>query len=272
MQCRYCRAWNSDEEHRCVRCGRRLHLANARPAPDTYPIQTATAPAMAEMARSAQGPQASEGVVEPQPTRVVYQRPLFREMHPVMTIPLLPPEEPKERRKSSRPARSRLRRPHPDQQALDLTSPRVRTSLQAVLYCDAPVALPLHRFLAAALDLSMVLIALGLFLLTFQLAGGVVVLNKQTIPMFAGIAAILGFFYQLLFCMASGDTPGMRWTQLQTLNFDGNPPGREQRAYRLLASYLSIVSAGLGIIWALVDEEKLAWHDHISKTFPSPHG
>jgi len=24
------------------------------------------------------------------------------------------------------------------------------------------------------------------------------------------------------------------------------------------------------LVWALVDEENLTWHDHISKTFPTP--
>jgi hypothetical protein len=39
---------------------------------------------------------------------------------------------------------------------------------------------------------------------------------------------------------------------------------------RQLASVLSLISAGLGLVWALVDEENLTWHDHISKTFPTP--
>jgi hypothetical protein len=26
----------------------------------------------------------------------------------------------------------------------------------------------------------------------------------------------------------------------------------------------------LGIVWALLDEEHLTWHDHISKVFPTP--
>jgi len=32
---------------------------------------------------------------------------------------------------------------------------------------------------------------------------------------------------------------------------------------------LSLCSLGLGLVWALVDEESLTWHDHISKTFPT---
>ena len=126
--------------------------------------------------------------------------------------------------------------------------------------------------MAAALDMSLVVAALGVFLLTFHLAGGAVVLNQQTVPFFLGVAGLLGVLYRFLFCLGGGDTAGYRWTQLRLLNFDGQAPSREQRLSRLGSSFLSVFSAGLGLMWALVDEESLTWHDHISKTFPTPYG
>jgi uncharacterized RDD family membrane protein YckC len=62
----------------------------------------------------------------------------------------------------------------------------------------------------------------------------------------------------------------MRFAGLHLVDFDGRAPSREQRLLRQLVTLLSTLSAGLGLIWALVDEENLTWHDHISKTFPSP--
>jgi len=47
--------------------------------------------------------------------------------------------------------------------------------VEAVIYCDAPVALPVHRLMAAAFDASMILIALGVFLAIFFLSGGQIV-------------------------------------------------------------------------------------------------
>ena len=41
------------------------------------------------------------------------------------------------------------------------------------------------------------------------------------------------------------------------------------RIVRQFAGILSLASAGVGLLWALVDEESLTWHDHISKTFPT---
>ncbi len=78
------------------------------------------------------------------------------------------------------------------------------------------------------------------------------------------------FLYRVLWCLGGGDTPGMRFAGLRLVDFDGRRPEREQRTIRLAASLLSIISAGLGLVWALVDEESLTWHDHISKTFPTP--
>ena len=56
-----------------------------------------------------------------------------------------------------------------------------------------------------------------------------------------------------------------------TVRADGRNPNREQRVYRMAAGCLSVMAAGLGLMWALVDEESLTWHDHISKTFPTPY-
>jgi uncharacterized RDD family membrane protein YckC len=261
MECRYCRAWNDEAEHRCARCGRRLHLAGGRPALEPYPIQTATAPALLEMRESPVPRTATE---PPEAPRPVYQRTLFREMP--QALPALP--EPTVRRPVRSRAARRGRRTYQGQGAFDFTA----EPDGGVIYCDAPVALPVHRAMAAGLDSSLVLAAFGIFLVIFHLAGGTVVLNKETIPSFVGVAVLFWALYCLLFCLSGGDTAGYRWTQLRLLNFDGQPPTREQRMVRFGASLLSLLSAGLGLLWALVDEETLTWHDHISETFPTPYG
>ncbi len=172
--------------------------------------------------------------------------------------------------RSARVSRPRPRRSNSRQQSLRLQPDTLDTNVEAVIYCDAPVALPSHRVMATALDISIVVIALGIFLLTFHAAGGEVVLNRETIPFFGLIGVVFALFYHLLFCISGGDTAGMRWTQLRLVNFDGQIPDREQRIQRLAGTCVSILSAGLGLLWALVDEESLTWHDHMSKTFPSP--
>jgi uncharacterized RDD family membrane protein YckC len=268
MHCRYCRSWNPEDEHRCVRCGRRLHLANARPALETYPIQTATAPDLSRLSRTMQA-DAPQPVVEPQPPRLTYQRPLFQEMQHVMKIPVLPAAEPRDS-KPRTPRPRPARRAHADQQLLDFNGSKVRTSLEAVIYCDNPVASPVHRLIGAVLDISLVLIGLGVFIAIFQFAGGPIALSWGTLPVMALVVAGVCFFYDLLFSIAGGDTPGASWARLRVVNYDGQPPTRDQRIYRVLASYLSVAAAGMGVLWSLVDEESLTWHDHMTRTFPTP--
>jgi uncharacterized RDD family membrane protein YckC len=178
------------------------------------------------------------------------------------------------------PARPAARRPSAaaksaDQPTLDFLpaahqSPRtLRTRAPAVIYCEAPVATPAHRAVAAALDLALALIGYALFLGTFWFCGGEFVLSKATLPLYAGAFVLIAMFYHLLWVLASGETPGMQWTQLRLVNFDGFPAERHERFTRYLGASLSFAAAGLGLMWALVDEESLTWQDHISKTFPT---
>jgi len=286
MQCVHCRAWNEEEERRCARCGRRLHASALRPALDTYPLTGATAPALEALEGGR--PQEAASASPPVPARGDYQPWLFRDPSlgaKVVPIPTLTPRpHPGGERKArvqgaSRPADSRrnaaARRVVDSQQSLDFRAGAAHDhslgmEVEAVIYCDAPVALPVHRLMAAVADASMVAIALGLFLAVFSLSGGRIVFTKVSALLFLGVAAAVGFLYRLLWCLGDGDTPGMHFVGLRLVDFDGRQPARDQRLVRLVASILSLASAGLGLLWALVDEENLTWHDHISKTFPTP--
>jgi uncharacterized RDD family membrane protein YckC len=207
-----------------------------------------------------------------------YQPSLFRDVLggskviPIPTLtPLRVPSEHEPRRAPPRQTGRQPRRPVGAQQSLEFSDPRnvgFAPSNEQIV-CDAPVASPVHRLLSAAFDASMIMIAVGLFLAVFVLAGGGLVLNRQTIPLLAGVVVVIALFYRFLWCIAGGDTPGMRFAGLRLVDFDGRAPDRDQRGVRQVASLLSIGSAGLGLVWALVDEENLTWHDHISKTFPT---
>ena len=216
--------------------------------------------------------------------RLSYQPSLFREgpgAPKVIPIPTLTPTHPLSReshsirrvqtRTAARPRRSSSGLGD-SQQALEFQEGEAAGDAQAdLIYCDAPVALPVHRLLAAAVDTAMVLIGLGLFLLIFFLGGDLAV-NRQTLPFLIAVGAVIALFYRSLWYFGNGDTPGMRFAGLRLVDFDGRRPDREQRGMRQVAGLLSLLAAGLGLVWALVDEESLTWHDHISKTFPTPGG
>ncbi len=209
------------------------------------------------------------------------QTSLFQD-RPGNVIAMPPREEAKPRVRADAPTRApkpatRRAKPVPEGQGtLDFLPPapakprRLGTTVDAVIYCEAPVATTLHRAVASALDWSMVLLGYGLLLLVFYLLGGRFDLTKSNAMVFGAILVVMGFTYGFLFAWSGAETPGMRWTQLRLTTFDGFPPERRQRLARFLASCLSRVTL-LGLLWSLADEESLTWHDHISRTFPTPH-
>jgi uncharacterized RDD family membrane protein YckC len=268
MECRYCRATNAEDDHRCHHCGRRLRMTPAWPgASEVQASRQSPVPV------SAIPEYAPERPAEHAPARrpVVWQPSLFssREMPRVVPFESIAPAPPAPRVQRNTPVRPRTRKPHPGQGLLDLAPSDL--AVETVIYCDAPVALPVHRVLAVALDTSMVAVALGLFLLTFRLICGDILLNNRAIALYLGIAVVFAILYKVLWALADGDSVGLRWAHLKLVNFDGQPPDREQRIYRLASSFLSLLAVGLGLLWALADEESLTWHDHISRTFPTPH-
>jgi uncharacterized RDD family membrane protein YckC len=196
----------------------------------------------------------------------------------VIPIPTLTPLRPYNRetaprRPASRSAApARLHRSSDFQQKLGFhdADGEVRVQPGESIVCDAPVADPIHRLVAASVDGSLILVAVGVFLGIFFFSGGQVSLDRQALSFIVGVTAVIALFYRALWCLANGDTPGMRFAGLRLVDFDGRRPDREQRGVRQVAGLLSLLSAGLGLVWALVDEEKLTWHDHISKTFPTP--
>ncbi|HYL35578.1 MAG TPA: RDD family protein [Bryobacteraceae bacterium] len=270
MECRYCQTSNSEDDHRCRRCGRRLRM--------TPPyMRTAAAPALQhEMSERAAPGRPTIASPAPEARPATYQPSLFTSREFPRVVPfesIAPPGsvEPATRKSASSPSRQRPRKVIAGQQNLEF-SPRARSARvpEGAIYCDAPVAVTAHRMIAAALDGSVVLISLALFGLVFYLAGGQIVLNAKTAPLFIAVVAALIALYRLLWCFAETDSPGMRWAHLALINFDGQTPGRRQRMSRAAAGFLSLAAGGLGLLWALVDEETLTWHDHISKTFPTP--
>ncbi|HUB78963.1 MAG TPA: RDD family protein [Bryobacteraceae bacterium] len=144
------------------------------------------------------------------------------------------------------------------------------TTVDGVIYCEAPVATPLHRSLAATIDLAMIFVAYGLFLLTFVLCRGEIAVTRQSLIVFGAMWGVIAATYGLFWTVAGTETVGMRATHLRLITFDGFTPEPRQRAARLVGTCLSFFSV-LGILWSLADEEGLGWQDHISRTFPTAH-
>ena len=145
----------------------------------------------------------------------------------------------------------------------------LKTDVPAQIYCNRPVATPTHRFVAGSMDAAMVLMGFGLFVGTTELLGGSFGTGKLFWALMALSFVLVAVFYGLVFAVTGRETAGMHWTDLQLITFDGFPLDGRSRAARVAATWLSFCSGGLGLVWALADEETLTWQDHISKTFPT---
>src|SRR5580658_795204 len=80
------------------------------------------------------------------------------------------------------------------------------------------------------------------------------------------VAVLLWAVYEFLFVVYTGSTPGLRAAGLHLAAFDGTPLNRRLRRWRVLASFLSGLSAGLGYFWCFLDQNGLCWHDRITRT------
>ncbi len=144
------------------------------------------------------------------------------------------------------------------------------TLVDASVWCNAPVAIAPRRIVACLADTALCGAGFGVFLATLYLTGVPLLTGKAALLTYS--SAFLGVFllYRLIYCFVQADSIGLQFSGLRLLNFDGQQPSQHQRLLRIGGGVVSVISAGMGLAWTAVDEERLSWHDHISETFPTP--
>jgi uncharacterized RDD family membrane protein YckC len=127
-----------------------------------------------------------------------------------------------------------------------------------------------RRIAASAIDAALVMSAFAAFAYVFFR------INAELPPLgkMAGTGALLiGMMwsaYQYLLLVYSGTTPGLKLAKLELHRFDGSPVPLRIRRWRVLTSVLSGLSLGLGYAWCFLDEDRLCWHDRITRTYMAP--
>ncbi len=137
---------------------------------------------------------------------------------------------------------------------------------------DTPLqsAPPGRRIFSAAVDDAIIAAACALFGFIFWKMTAIRPPRIQILGLAAGLASLFWATYQYLLVVYSGSTPGLRLAKLEVARFDGSPASRRLRRWRVLASFLSAGSLGLGYVWAFLDEDVLCWHDRITHTYLAP--
>jgi uncharacterized RDD family membrane protein YckC len=301
MHCKHCGFVNGEDDHRCLRCGRRLSgvviaappgysganaLAQAVVMNDTQefaPVKAATSTSTASTTSehpmlfppSAQSGRPGQNVIPfdqllreasvRSGARVAVDQP-----PPPPPAAAVPPTHVRVRKSpAALPARPDVQGTLDFIPGVPLKARRLKTDVDAQVFCDQPVATPTHRAVASAIDAAVILIGFGVLLGTFSLLGGNFGAGRMLWIGMGAALSLVTMLYGLIWAIAGRETAGMHFTDLQLITFDGFPLDSRSRALRFASAWLSFCSGGLGLLWAVADEENLTWHDHISKTFPT---
>ena|SRR5579862_3462740 len=137
---------------------------------------------------------------------------------------------------------------------------------------DIPLqSAPMGRRMAAAfVDGLLISGATALFGYIFWKITAVRPPQFQLVELAGGMLFAFWAAYQYLLMVYSASTPGLRAAGLELAHFDGTATSRALRRWRVLASYLSAVSIGMGYAWVFLDEDELCWHDRITHTYLAP--
>jgi uncharacterized RDD family membrane protein YckC len=132
---------------------------------------------------------------------------------------------------------------------------------------SAPLA---RRLVASVIDAAIIASACAVSGLIFWKVAALRPPRLQLLTLAALAPSLLWMAYQYLLIVYAGSTPGLRLAKLELACFSGRAAGRRLRRWRVLASYLSALSLGMGYVWVFLDEDGLCWHDRITHTHLAP--
>jgi len=131
------------------------------------------------------------------------------------------------------------------------------------MHQNLPSASLTRRLLALVYDLLLVLGVL------FVVSAVAVALNKGervTHPIYYLSLLLTTFVFFGWFWTHGGQTLGMRTWKIKITADQGGELTWKQSAVRFIAAIVALVPMGLGLLWMLIDSQKLAWHDKFSST------
>jgi uncharacterized RDD family membrane protein YckC len=127
-----------------------------------------------------------------------------------------------------------------------------------------------RRLLAGAIDSLIVVTAFAIFAYIFFRVTSIVPAPQQAAGISVSLIALFWITYQYLLLVFTGTTAGLKLSRLQLSRFDGSAVPARIRRWRVLASVLSGFSLALGYAWCFLDEDRLSWHDRITRTYMAP--
>ena len=295
MICSRCAHWNNEDDHRCTKCAARLSDRQVESAFHSHgalalqPVARESATAVMEEVQRFSVESNNDVESGSRIPRYVtsLQQSLFalREAGKIVSIDGMSGDDSRNHtKKAAIASQQKKHRPVtasylPQQGVLEfvpMVTPQARklgTSVDARIFCEHEVASVAHRMFAALYDMGFIALMVMSFLgLLYwgcdDLASALA--DPVSAAVLAAATIVIGLIYHSAFLAFRAETPGMRFAGLRLVDFDGRRTSESQMHMRILGAFVSVLPAGLGLLWALVDEESLTWQDHISHTFPTP--
>ena len=150
---------------------------------------------------------------------------------------------------------------------LDLPDPAAEAASREHVELPAQAVRLPRRILAGLVDLAVTGVATGVFAAVAYKALEHPAITKPLVLGLVAGALVLWTAYQYLFVVYAGKTLGMMAARTRLRSFKGKALTMRQRRYRVFGLYLSSLSLGMGLMWALVDVDGLCWHDRLSRSF-----
>ena len=85
-------------------------------------------------------------------------------------------------------------------------------------------------------------------------------------PFYIAYLLCIPLLFFVCFWKLAGQTLGMRTWRLRIVDDQGESISWRSAVVRYFAALISWGALGLGFLWILIDSEKRAWHDRISRT------
>ncbi len=153
---------------------------------------------------------------------------------------------------------------------LDNPKPEPPPRRKMQLPAEAPAIKPApleDRIMAALVDAALSFAGFLVFVFVFNSCTAHPPAGRTAV--IAASLAVLATFiaYQWLFFRFGESTPGMMYARIALCTMGDDNPTRIARQRRVGALLLSALPLGLGLLWAMFDEDQLGWHDRISGTY-----
>jgi hypothetical protein len=157
----------------------------------------------------------------------------------------------------------------PEWSSICLETPRAQSiEIDETPFILPPKAAPLNlRLMAATVDAGILAAAFFAFVAVAAVTASRLPTGPTAALSAAGTLVLLFLLYRTLFFSLAEATPGMRYARIALCTFADENPTRSAMRRRTWALLLSACPLGMGFLWACLDDDRLGWHDRISRMY-----